>query len=184
MQVSSWDPAADHFTLALDTTRVALPTTPGASWSSGAVTITRPPGHAANFVAVEVAGQLSLEARVVPVSAQDNAQHGYGVTSDDAFAHLELNLQFPGGLSPAVAGVLGQTYRPGFAHADGIKPGQSMRTMRGAHRYRASALMAADCAVSVFGEGAGAAGAQQQDVLQNLPKVSCAGGAAGLVCRR
>eukprot|EP00246_Nothoceros_aenigmaticus_P007906 TRINITY_DN2216_c0_g2_i1.p1 TRINITY_DN2216_c0_g2~~TRINITY_DN2216_c0_g2_i1.p1 ORF type:complete len:206 (-),score=5.97 TRINITY_DN2216_c0_g2_i1:589-1206(-) len=180
-KVSSWDNSVDQLVLAFDGSPVVLPAAADASWESAydGVKVTRT--EATNFVTVEVEGQLKVQARVVPVSEEENKQHNYGITADDCFAHLELSFDFVS-LSPSVSGVLGQTYRRDFVHSDALKPGQRMRTMHGKHLYKSSNLMAPDCFVSKF------AGLPASDILPNLPQLSCtasgSGSGTGLVCRR
>ncbi|RVX15821.1 hypothetical protein CK203_005614 [Vitis vinifera] len=74
--------------------------------------------------------------------------HGYDITEDDCFAHLELNFKFHT-LSKRVDGVLGQTYRSSYRSR--VKLAAAMPIMGGADKFNTSHLFATDCAVSNFG---------------------------------
>lgn len=176
-KVASFDNSVDHFTLAFDASPVVLPPGAGAAWTTpyDGVKISRT--EATNFLTVEVENQFSLHVRVVPVSQEENLQHNYGIQADNCFAHLELSFTFHS-LSPSVAGVLGQTYRPDFTHTEVVKPGQSMRTLHNEVTFSSSSLMKPDCSVSRFN------GVSSSEVLQNLPQLSCNTEGKGLVCRR
>lgn len=83
----------------------------------------------------------------MPIGADESRIHGYNITSDDCFAHLDLGFKFYG-LSDEVDGVLGQTYRRNYASK--IKVSASMPVMGNIPKYTTSSIFATDCAVSRF----------------------------------
>ena len=101
-----------------------------------------------NKVKVAVEGLVEIEARVVPISSEESRVHGYDITEDDCFAHLELNFKFHT-LSKRVDGVLEQTYRSSYRSR--VKLAAAMPIMGGADKFNTSHLFATDCAVSNFG---------------------------------
>ncbi|KAH9326525.1 hypothetical protein KI387_006703 [Taxus chinensis] len=179
--VARWNDSQDQLKLVFDGRTVALPPGKGAGWedsvSSTRVKITRV--QDANAVTVRVGDVLSVAVRVVPITDEESRVHGYEITEDDCFAHLELNFRFYE-LSAHVTGVLGQTYSAGFKSP--VKIGVAMPVMGGEDKFAVSHLFATDCKVSRFGmEREPRIGGVQ------FPTVSCAGGNAagrGIVCRR
>ena len=109
---------------------------------------------AVNTVMVELAGVFSISANAVPITDKDNRIHKYGRTEGDSLVHLDLGFQFHN-LTKDVDGVLGQTYRPGYASKVDIRA--KMPIMGGAPKYLSKAgLFHTDCAVSRFHRNAGA----------------------------
>lgn len=128
---------------------------------------------------LQVADSFKLEAIVVPITKQESRTHKYNITSENCFAHLELNFQFYN-LSTEVTGVLGQTYVEGYKSP--VKIGVPMPIMGGDASYRTSSLMQADCAVSQFGSVPASV-----KIIQEAKPVICDGNSKsgrGFVCRR
>uniref|UniRef100_A0A0C9QVW6 TSA: Wollemia nobilis Ref_Wollemi_Transcript_5020_1293 transcribed RNA sequence n=1 Tax=Wollemia nobilis TaxID=56998 RepID=A0A0C9QVW6_9CONI len=175
-KVAAWDDGVDQLKIQLDGQEVVPPPGKGAVASSGEVTVTRVQN--ANAVSIRVGERFAVTARVVPITEEESKVHGYGITADDCFAHLELNFKFYE-LSPRVTGVLGQTYAAGFRSP--VKVGVAMPIMGGEDKFAVSHLFATDCKVARFGQGVGEA------LGVEFPAVSCASGSAaghGIVCRR
>ncbi|KAJ7558604.1 hypothetical protein O6H91_04G047600 [Diphasiastrum complanatum] len=191
-KVAIWDDSLDQITLTLDTTPVLLPAQRGASWASqldaAELKISRIADT--NAMTVELPGSFKLIARVVPILEEESRIHGYGITPEDCFAHLEINFKFFG-LSDDVTGVLGQTYAPSFRSP--VKVGVAMPIMGGESNFAASALMKPDCAVSKFKSTSVSLASLADSITEptHPASISCAselGGATaggrGIVCRR
>ncbi|KAL2460939.1 late [Abeliophyllum distichum] len=101
-----------------------------------------------NKIQIKVDEIFDIVASVVPIILKESLIHGYDVTEEDCFAHLELNFRFES-LSNMVDGVLGQTYRPSYQTR--VKISSTMPIMGGSHKFASSHLFATDCAVSKFG---------------------------------
>ncbi|KAF9675873.1 hypothetical protein SADUNF_Sadunf09G0078700 [Salix dunnii] len=115
LKASTWDDSADLLSLALDGEPLNFPANEGSKWQSTSmpsVSVTRISDR--NNAVVEVEGLLKITAKVVPITEEDSRVHNYGITKDDCYAHLDLGFKFYS-LSNEVNGVLGQTYRPGYA---------------------------------------------------------------------
>ena len=125
-----WDEDEDHIQITLDAEPVDVDAVKNARWVSAAV-----PG--------------------LSVTDRDNRIHGYGrAEGGDSLVHLDLGFQFHN-LTKDVDGVLGQTYRPGYASKVDIRA--KMPIMGGAPKYLSKAgLFHTDCAVSRFHRNAGA----------------------------
>ncbi|MQM00323.1 hypothetical protein Taro_033058 [Colocasia esculenta] len=144
-RVAEWQDSDDNLHMQLDGKEIKIPA--GKGWRSpAALQIQR--REEQNAVVVEVDGLVQIAARVVPITEEESRVHGYGITADDCFAHLELNFKFLS-LSSKVDGVLGQTYSPNYRSR--VKVGVAMPIMGGARKFATSHLFAADCAVSNFG---------------------------------
>jgi len=150
-----WDEDEDHIQITLDAEPVDIDTVRNARWVSEALpglSVTRM--DAVNTVMVELAGVFSISANAVPITDKDNRIHKYGRTEGDSLVHLDLGFQFHN-LTKDVDGVLGQTYRPGYASKVDIRA--KMPIMGGAPKYLSKAgLFHTDCAVSRFHRNAGA----------------------------
>lgn len=146
-KVSRWEPTRDQLLLILDTQTLLLPTLKGAVFHDPAsrVNITRVQN--ANAVLVQVDDIFSLTARVVPITPEESRVHGYEITEDDCFAHLEMNFKFFK-LSPQVSGVLGQTYSAGYKSP--VKVGVAMPVMGGDDKFGVKHLFDTDCKVGRF----------------------------------
>lgn len=116
-------------------------------WRSplGGATITRT--APTNAIRLEIPGLMAVLLGVVPITAEDSRVHGYDVGPDDCFAHLEIAFDSLG-LSEQAAGILGQTYTPGFINP--VKRDIPMPILGGAHRFISSSLFSSDCLVSRF----------------------------------
>ncbi|OVA05971.1 Root cap [Macleaya cordata] len=160
-KTSNWDDNVDHLELVFDGKLIFLPHNEGAKWLSPVVPhvmLTRTTNT--NSVTVEVAGNFKVTALVVPITPEESRVHGYNITDENCFAHLELSFKFYK-LTDNIDGVLGQTYRSNYVSK--VKMGVTMPVMGGHHKYSSSHLFATDCAVSRFsgnsllGAGAGEA---------------------------
>ncbi|XP_024545112.1 uncharacterized protein LOC112351435 isoform X2 [Selaginella moellendorffii] len=148
-RVATWDGAKDHFLVHFDSNAVSIEQGTGAVWEaeSGPVKLTRL--EATNSLSVFIPGALNASVAIVPISKEESRVHGYEISGDDCFAHLEVNFQFAG-LGSRVEGLLGQTYA-----ADWRSPikeeGIAMPTLGArADRYEASSILTPDCSVSQF----------------------------------
>ncbi|ERN13106.1 hypothetical protein AMTR_s00040p00170830 [Amborella trichopoda] len=147
-KASTWDESLDHLIIFHDKDRIRLEPKVGSAWQAQVhpglkLTRTRP----TNEVVAEAIGKFKITARVVPITMKESRIHGYNITEEDCFAHLELGFKFYG-LSDNVSGVLGQTYREGYRTR--VKIGASMSIMGGDREFATSNVFAPDCAVARF----------------------------------
>lgn len=144
-KTSTWDESEDHLFISFDDTPLSLD---GKNWnyrnSSLMITRTSP----TNGIAIEVQNSFRITANVVPIGAEESRVHGYNITNDDCFAHLELGFKFYN-LSDVVDGVLGQTYSRNYVSK--IKVSSVMPVMGDIPKYSSSGIFATDCVVSRFG---------------------------------
>lgn len=106
-KTSTWDDNLHRLIISLNDTPVSLPSREGTNWHSSTppfVTITRT--RSKNGVAIEVANNFRINAVVVPISAQESRVHGYNISDEDCFAHLELGFKFYN-VSEMIDGVFG-----------------------------------------------------------------------------
>ncbi|KAJ7564558.1 hypothetical protein O6H91_02G022600 [Diphasiastrum complanatum] len=202
-KVAVWNDNVDQVSIAFDGTPIVLPPVIDSTWEStdqSRLNITRITDT--NGITVNIPGILELTATIVPITEQESRIHGYDIsTSEDCFAHLELNFRFFS-LSDEVHGVLGQTYAPGFKSP--VKVGATMPIMGGDSKYQTSGLLEADCAVSKFiaisevvdesheedvvddeEDDADGSDEEEQVMIKNdMPMMSCGGAEGGMVCRR
>ncbi|XP_072971925.1 uncharacterized protein [Typha angustifolia] len=143
----SWDPTADHLSFSFDGEPLSVDVGHLSSWSSASSGLHVERTDTVNNVIITLPKVFQLMAAVVPVTAEDDRIHGYGVPADDCFAHLEVQFKFFG-LSEKVEGVLGQTYRPDFQSP--VKRGVPMPVMGGEDKYAASSLLSTDCNRCIF----------------------------------
>ncbi|GMP44572.1 hypothetical protein CsSME_00013448 [Camellia sinensis var. sinensis] len=123
--VAKWHESTENMLIQLNgEEEILIPTVQGKTWQSPETGLT-----------IELEGLFEIVTRVVPITSEESRVHGYDVTEEDCFAHLELNFKFES-VSKAVDGVLGQTYRPTY---------QSRVKM-----FASSHLFATDCVVSKF----------------------------------
>ncbi|XP_020085186.1 uncharacterized protein LOC109708031 [Ananas comosus] len=176
-KVATWHGSDDNMHVQFNGADINIPSGDGEMWTSpeGDLQIKRV--GETNSIVAEVVGVVKIGVRVVPITEEESRIHGYGITEDDCFAHLELSFKFSS-LSNSVSGVLGQTYVPGYRSP--VKIGVPMPVMGGAEKYSTSHLFATDCAVSKFGlkrEGA---------EIEDPPTVACGAqdGIQGIVCKR
>ncbi|PKI59685.1 hypothetical protein CRG98_019926 [Punica granatum] len=105
-RTSTWDGKIDHLSLALDDIPANVPTIEGFTWRSpSAPYVSFTWSGPTNGVVVEVKGKFRINADVVPITADESRVHGYNITDDSCFAHLELGFKFynmssEGGWSP------------------------------------------------------------------------------------
>ncbi|KAI3419899.1 uncharacterized protein J3R85_012814 [Psidium guajava] len=149
-RASTWDDRVDHLNVILDGAPVSLPAKEGYTWrspASPALSISRT--AETNSLALEAEGNFRITMTVVPITAEESKVHGYNITGDDCFAHLELGFKFYN-LTDFVDGVLGQTYRKNYVSK--ARPGAVMPVMGGDYKYATSNIFATDCLVSRFGQ--------------------------------
>ncbi|XP_057980770.1 uncharacterized protein LOC131166332 [Malania oleifera] len=150
---SKWDDSVDHLALSFDNTSVSLPTKSSSMWQPPTMpllSITRTDDT--NRVVVEMVGSFRVSVEVVPILADESRVHGYNITNENCFAHLELGFKFYK-LTEMVDGVLGQTYRKNYVSK--AKMGVSMSVLGGADKFFSSNIMAKDCHASRFGKEGG-----------------------------
>ncbi|KAF3772888.1 hypothetical protein EJ110_NYTH56249 [Nymphaea thermarum] len=149
-KVGEWDDAVDQLAIAFDGEPVFLPAAENAQWSSSAaasaLTISRLDAPA-NEVVVEAPNKFRIMVKVVPIGKEESRVHGYGITDDDCFAHLDLGFRFYS-LTGSVNGVLGQTYADNYKSR--AKIGLKMPVLGGDREFLSSGLFATDCAAARF----------------------------------
>ncbi|KAI3942108.1 hypothetical protein MKW92_028555 [Papaver armeniacum] len=183
-RTSKWEENVDHLELSFDGKSIFLPHNEGAKWQSTKgqnVMVTRTSNT--NGVTVEVAGNFKVTAVVVPISAEESRIHGYDISDEDCFAHLELSFKFYR-LTDKVDGVLGQTYRSNYVSK--VKMGVTMPVMGGHHKYVSSHLFASDCAVYQFHGHRMMLGVGSNDSVAEYPALKCSSGihGNGVVCKK
>ncbi|CAI9091322.1 OLC1v1026326C1 [Oldenlandia corymbosa var. corymbosa] len=183
-RTSIWDDSVDRLAISFDGNPIILPTNEGSKWGFSDVSnviITRTTNT--NGVRVEVLNNFRITAAVVPITAEESRVHGYNITDEDCFAHLELGFKFFN-ISDGVHGVLGQTYRSNYVSK--MKLNAVMPVMGGAHKYFSTGLFSTDCAVSRFGGNvARKAGGGSAALLHHPAEFHCHSGMRGngLVCK-
>ncbi|GLJ42008.1 hypothetical protein SUGI_0869840 [Cryptomeria japonica] len=175
-KVARWDSALDQLTLLVDGQSVVLSPRRGAQWEDRLIPLKITRLLNVNAVILQVADRFSLTAWVAPVTAEESRVHGYVISEDDCFAHLQLNFKFFE-LSPNVTGVLGQTY------SSGVKSHLEVgAVMEGEDKFEVSHLFATDCKVARFSEET----ESRFGFFRKLPTVSCASenaAGSGILCR-
>lgn len=154
-----------------------LPNEEGKTWKSPETALVIQRLADTNKVKVQVEGLFEIVAHVVPITSEESRVHGYDVTEEDCFAHLELNFKFES-TSKTVDGVLGQTYRSDYRSR--VKMAAPMPVMGGAEKFASSHLFAADCSVSNFGK-------KKEEAGDGMPlRVECGSsyGGKGILCKR
>ncbi|KAK9059827.1 hypothetical protein SSX86_020531 [Deinandra increscens subsp. villosa] len=143
-KTSTWDDNEEHLFISFDNTPLSLG---GNNWNyrNSSLVITRTSPN--NGIAIEVQNSFKITATVVPIGPEESRIHGYDITNDDCFAHLDLRFKFYS-LSDAVDGVLGQTYRRNYVSK--IKVSANMPVMGNIPKYSTSGIFATDCVVSRF----------------------------------
>ncbi|WOL04868.1 hypothetical protein Cni_G13590 [Canna indica] len=146
-RAARWDAAVDHLSFTFDGEPFELAEGHLAAWRSpdGKVAVERTGSRNSVTVALEGAAEVALN--VVPVTAEDDRVHKYGIPSDDCFAHLEVQFRFFE-LSAEVEGVLDRTYRRDFKNT--AKAGVAMPVVGGEDKYSTSSLVSPDCMQCLF----------------------------------
>ncbi|KAG0598929.1 hypothetical protein M758_12G112900 [Ceratodon purpureus] len=167
-RVANWDNAIDHLEFIYNGEALALNLE--SLWTSPGGVMTLKRTSATNSVDLEIKEKMGVSLNAVPIGKHESDVHHYGITSDDCFAHMDMQFRFYN-LSAAVDGVLGQTYQPGFVNP--VTRGVAMPVMGGADRFASSSLLATDCAVSRYTATAA--------VLESAtPSLAAACGSSGL----
>ncbi|EOY15162.1 hypothetical protein QUC31_000407 [Theobroma cacao] len=176
-RVAKWRASVDNMLIKLDGKDVLVPAGEGQTWVAPEAGLKIQRQAETKKVRLRVEGLLEITARVVPITSEESRVHGYDVTEDDCFAHLELNFKFDC-LSTMVNGVLGQTYRSNYQSR--VKLSVAMPIMGRADKFATSHLFATDCAVSNFGLKAKTLGSGEPLSFE------CGGGSGGkgIACRR
>jgi len=147
-KVAEWDDNVDQFFFTFDNQAFSLTEEHRKVWiapEDKLITVERTDEF--NSINVKIPDLMELAISVVPITEEDNRVHKYQIPSDDCFAHLAIEFKYLN-LSPAVEGVLGQTYRPDFKSP--VKVGVPMPIMGGADKYGTSSLLSADCKLCAF----------------------------------
>jgi hypothetical protein len=145
--VAKWDNSVDHLEFSYDGVAMEIENTPMSSWTSADELVTLERTSAANTVDVRIKEKMGVALSVVPITKKESDGHGYAITDDDCFAHLDMQFRFHN-LSSSVNGVLGQTYQPGYVNPS--KRDVGMPIMGGADKFFSSSLLATDCKVSQY----------------------------------
>ena len=183
-KTASWDDRLDRLELVYDGEPIFLPNEEGFKWqpeiSPRGVSVTMLQNT--NSVEIEVEGNFKIKASVVPITEKESRVHNYDITSEDCFAHLDLNFKFYS-LSNNVSGVLGQTY--GSTYVSRAKLGVPMPILGGEKEFASSHLFATDCAVARF-RGRFPSGDDDFSDKFEYSNLSCAGRSDGhgVVCKR
>ncbi|KAI3913445.1 hypothetical protein MKW98_003924, partial [Papaver atlanticum] len=180
-RTSKWEENVNHLEFSLDGKSI-FPE--GAKWQSTKgenVIVTRTSDT--NSVTIKVAENFKVTAVVVPISVEESRIHGYNITDEDCFAHLEFNFKFYR-LTENVDGVLGQTY--GRNYVSKVKMGVPMPVMGGYDKYVSSHIFASDCAVSQFHGNRRMLGIGINDSTVEYPALKCSSGIQGngVVCKK
>ncbi|CDP20486.1 unnamed protein product [Coffea canephora] len=182
-RTSTWDDNVDRLAISIDGNPISLPTEEGSKWQLPApsnVSIMRTSNN--NGLVVEAVNNFRITANVVPITAQESKVHGYDITDEDCFTHLELGFKFFN-ITDSTDGVLGQTYRSDYVNK--MKVNAVMPVMGGDRKYLTSGLFSADCAVSRFG-GKVLEKANSASPVHEYPALNCKSGMEGngLVCKK
>jgi len=182
-KVTKWDDSVDQLFFNFDNQAFVVPRGHLSVWNSAAGEVTVERTAESNSIIVWVRDLLEISISVVPITEEDDRVHNYQIPSDDSFAHLETQFKFLS-LSPAVEGILGQTYRPDFKNP--VKVGVPMPIMGGEDKYRTSSLLEADCRLCRF-SGKSLASFESLLVEPATTRLDCTnklGNGKGIVCRR
>ncbi|KAH7296639.1 hypothetical protein KP509_26G032000 [Ceratopteris richardii] len=147
-RLGAWNENEDRLSLFYDGEPIDLPVGESSTWQSfdGRVLIERT--DLVNRASIVVAGLMSVDIQIVPITQNDNQIHRYHLNlEEDCFAHLETQFKFSN-LSSTVDGVLGQTYRSDFENP--VKIGVPMPVMGGEDKFFSSSLFANDCKANKF----------------------------------
>ncbi|KAH7296643.1 hypothetical protein KP509_26G032300 [Ceratopteris richardii] len=179
-RLGAWNDGVDRLSFSYDGEDVDLRVGESSMWQSfdGRVLIERT--DVLNSASISVAGLMSVDVNVVPITQKDNEIHRYQLNvEEDCFAHLETQFKFIN-LSSIVDGVLGQTYRPDFNNP--VKIGVPMPVMGGEEKFFSSSLFANDCKASKFQTPVEAL--QLQNTAEMTMKCGSADMGGGVICKR
>lgn len=182
-KVAEWDDNVDQFFFTFNKQAFTLSRGHRTVWNSPEDELTVERTGESNSINVEIPNLMQLAISVVPITEEDNRVHKYGIPSDDCFAHLAIEFKYLR-LSPAVEGVLGQTYRPDFKSP--VKVGVPMPIMGGEDKYGTSSLLSADCKLCSFKPGTTSPRFESLlvDSTMGLDCTNKFGNGHGIVCRR
>ncbi|XP_076907142.1 uncharacterized protein LOC143563498 [Bidens hawaiensis] len=148
-KATQWDESVDSLIVKWDGEEVTVPFDGDAEWKTDTgereVVIERTDD--VNAVKVTVEGLVSVNMKAGPVTKEDDKAHNYQLPSNDAFAHFELQFEFPN-LSNDVEGILGKTYQPGYVSP--VKRGIAMPIMGGEDKYETPSLTSPLCKLCRF----------------------------------
>eukprot|EP00253_Pinus_taeda_P001132 PITA_01132 len=182
-KVAEWDENVDQFFFTFDKQSFTLSPGHRNVWNAPENVLTVERNGEFNSIHVVIPNLMQLAISVMPITEEDNRVHKYGIPSNDCFAHLAIEFKYLN-LSPAVEGVLGQTYRPDFKNP--VKVGVPMPIMGGEDKYGTSSLLSADCKLCVF--KAEATSPRFESLLveptSGLDCTNKLGNGHGLVCNR
>ncbi|PSS31214.1 BMP-binding endothelial regulator protein [Actinidia chinensis var. chinensis] len=145
--VAKWQESTENMLIKLNGEDIAIPNVEGKTWQSPETGLKVLRLADTNKVKVKVEGLFEIAVRVVPITSEESRVHGYDITAEDCFAHLELYFKFES-ISKMVDRVLGQTYRPTYQSR--VKMAAPMPVMGGVEKFASSHLFATDCVVSKF----------------------------------
>lgn len=182
-KVAEWDDNVDQFFFTFNKQAFTLPRGHRTVWNSLEDELIVERTGESNSINVEIPNLMQLAISVVPITEEDNRVHKYGIPSDDCFAHLAIEFKYLR-LSPAVEGVLGQTYRPDFKSP--VKVGVPMPIMGGEDKYGTSSLLSTDCKLCSFKPGTTSPRFESLlvDSTMGLDCTNKFGNGHGIVCRR
>ncbi|KAM0048780.1 hypothetical protein Hdeb2414_s0008g00278371 [Helianthus debilis subsp. tardiflorus] len=178
-KAEKWDDNVDHLKLTHDGTELYIPEGDSSEWSSTKGDIQVERTSTTNSLTITIHDLAEISVNVIPVSEGDSKIHNYQIPSNDSFAHLEVQFRFFG-LSSNVEGILGRTYRPDFENP--AKPGVAMPVVGGDDKYKASSLLATDCALCVFSPDG--TKDEHDSLMMEYGMLDCKGGGNGITCKK
>ncbi|KAJ7528601.1 hypothetical protein O6H91_15G009800 [Diphasiastrum complanatum] len=181
-KVATWDETADQLLFSYDGKLVTVATAELSTWVSPSGDLRIERLTQVNSVEVVINKIMSLKVGVVPITQKESKVHNYQISSDDCFAHLDLQFKFMD-LSATVDGVLGQTYQPNYQTP--VKVGVPMPIMGGDHKYTSSSLLSSDCKASKFSPSNTASSSINSEFIKMITAdCTSRGGQHGIMCRR
>ncbi|MCO5567899.1 hypothetical protein L7F22_021595 [Adiantum nelumboides] len=178
-KVATWDNNMDQLMFTFNDEEVTIPTVNGAMWRSPWDDIRVERVSEVNAVHVTIAGLMSANVEIVPISKEEDNTHNYNLPKDDVFAHLNVQFAFVR-LSATVDGVLGQTYKPSYESH--VKVGVPMPIMGEEEKFKVSSLFSTDCLVNRFSQPFLAL--TLSSPLMGSTKCTTTHTSGGILCRR